>query len=381
MKKLFSNLAKWRDEKFRFEIVEKEIVDKVKIKDDPNLWIAKSWGIIIFLKSEKYIKIQIAMNMENPMLRKLNCKMNMFQTLAKIGIRKPYFLVIFVCLTIFTSKSSRAQYVLNFYHYQRPSPVSLNLGNDTIIVRGASFQLGRKPLAIGGTPPYKYLWKPASGLNFDTLANPLASPNTNTFYSIIVTDANGCTQLDTVFVQVIGIPIILNLGNNLIIQKGSSVLLGKKPLAIGGSAPYHYLWKPSLSLNYDTLENPLATPDSTTLYRVTVIDAYGLMKSDSILVQVNTKPSGLNVQTGWQTWKVFPNPTKSTIVFQGLVLTQRNTLSVEVFDIMGRLLRIHILKEKEMANPELDLGDMIPGVYTLRISSEGNFQSKKLIIQ
>ncbi|OYU97624.1 MAG: hypothetical protein CFE21_04845 [Bacteroidetes bacterium B1(2017)] len=301
--------------------------------------------------------------------------------LANFGKSIPLFFVLFFCFISIFPKFSKAQYVLNFDYYQRPSPVSLNIGNDTIIARGASFLLGKKPIAIGGRAPYKYLWKPSIGLNFDTLANPLASPNINTQYTILVTDADGCTQLESILIQVIGSQIFLHVGNNQIIQKGSSTLLGQKPLATGGSPPYHYLWKPAQSINNDTLENPLATPDSTTLYRVTVIDAYGSTQSDSVLVQVSTKPSGLNVPEGWQTWKVYPNPTKSIIVFQGLILAQSNTLSIEVFDLMGRLVRTYVLREIDRTNPELDLGEIIPGVYTIRIGSDNNFQSKKLIIQ
>jgi large repetitive protein len=52
--------------------------------------------------------------------------------------------------------------------------------------------------ATGGT---SYKWTPSTGLNIDTIPNPIASPIATTTYFVAVT-LNGCTSIDTVVVNV-----------------------------------------------------------------------------------------------------------------------------------------------------------------------------------
>ena len=48
---------------------------------------------------------------------------------------------------------------------------------------------------------YSYSWSPATGLDSTTIANPTASPTTDTTYTLTITDTtNGCTETDTVTV-------------------------------------------------------------------------------------------------------------------------------------------------------------------------------------
>jgi hypothetical protein len=66
--------------------------------------------------------------------------------------------------------------------------------------------IGGSPTGILGTPPYTYTWLPTAGLNDPTLANPDASPAATTWYTVWVTDANGCTDFDSVRVVVYPLP-------------------------------------------------------------------------------------------------------------------------------------------------------------------------------
>ncbi|MCI5055739.1 MAG: T9SS type A sorting domain-containing protein [Flavobacteriales bacterium] len=73
--------------------------------------------------------------------------------------------------------------------------------NNNVIVSNGSTLIGGNPTAIGGAPPYTYTWIPALGLNNSSSPNPKVS-NTNTqVYQVIVTDANGCSYLDSVEVR------------------------------------------------------------------------------------------------------------------------------------------------------------------------------------
>jgi gliding motility-associated-like protein len=49
-----------------------------------------------------------------------------------------------------------------------------------------------------------YTWTPATGLNATNIPNPIATPSDTTIYIVTGIDANGCVDVDTVQVNVIG---------------------------------------------------------------------------------------------------------------------------------------------------------------------------------
>lgn len=71
-----------------------------------------------------------------------------------------------------------------------------NAGNDTTISIGNSANLN-------GTGGGTYLWSPSTGLSCTTCANPVANPTVTTTYTLIVTDANGCTDVSTITVTIV----------------------------------------------------------------------------------------------------------------------------------------------------------------------------------
>ncbi|MBI2966367.1 MAG: gliding motility-associated C-terminal domain-containing protein [Bacteroidetes bacterium] len=75
--------------------------------------------------------------------------------------------------------------------------VNVILGNDTSIIIGQTISL--QSSLSGGTPSYSYLWLPESG-NSPSVE---VTPSVSTYYSVTVTDANGCIDYDTVFIDVL----------------------------------------------------------------------------------------------------------------------------------------------------------------------------------
>ncbi len=84
-----------------------------------------------------------------------------------------------------------------------PNPVAAAGADQTLVtLPGNSVVIGGSPTANGGTSPYSYQWSPATGLSFSTVANPVVSDITSPVtYTVIVTDANGCTATDDVTVN------------------------------------------------------------------------------------------------------------------------------------------------------------------------------------
>ncbi len=86
---------------------------------------------------------------------------------------------------------------------------------------------------IGGTTPYTYLWN--NGETTQNLSNLTAGT-----YSVTVTDANGCTVIDTVEVleplEIDGNETVINVSTNG--NDDGSITLN----TIGGTSPYTYYW-------------------------------------------------------------------------------------------------------------------------------------------
>ncbi len=150
--------------------------------------------------------------------------------------------------------------------------ISANAGIDQIICAGTSVPLN----ASGGIT---YQWSPTTGLSNSFISNPIANPNTTTNYCVTVSDGKGCTAVDCMVVSVDN-SITVSAGPDQSVTVGNSVQL----TASGGS---NYLWSPSTGLSNPSISNPIASPNETTTYCVTVFDEKGCVEVDCIVVTVN----------------------------------------------------------------------------------------------
>jgi len=147
--------------------------------------------------------------------------------------------------------------------------------NDTNVCINSPAQL----IAGGGS---SYSWTPVATLSNPNIPNPIATPTSNTTYYVKVTNASGCSKTDSVKITVKSLPVVTK-SNDTSICVNSSVQL----LAGGGIA---FSWSPASTLNNPGINNPIATPVATTFYHVTVTNAAGCTKQDSIKVVVNALP-------------------------------------------------------------------------------------------
>ncbi|MBN2543316.1 gliding motility-associated C-terminal domain-containing protein [bacterium] len=164
-----------------------------------------------------------------------------------------------------------------------------NAGPDHSICLGGSVTIGGSPTGWGGFSPLTFYWSPATGLSNRTSPNPTASPTTSTQYTITVTDGVGCTATDAVWVYIYDPPAV-DAGRDVTICTGYSATIGGSPTATGGSPPYSYLWTPGTTLSSTTVSNPVATPDTSTSYTITVTDSRGCTNSDVIRVTLSDPP-------------------------------------------------------------------------------------------
>ena len=82
-----------------------------------------------------------------------------------------------------------------------PAELIISLPAELVIELGDT--LNRlNPIVSGGTQPYlSYLWTPADFLSSDTILNPFINPTDNQDFTFTVTDANGCVESASIFVE------------------------------------------------------------------------------------------------------------------------------------------------------------------------------------
>jgi hypothetical protein len=126
--------------------------------------------------------------------------------------------------------------------------------------------------ANGGT---SYLWNTGAPTQSITV-------NTEAFYTVTVTDENGCTDTESQLVKVNFLP---NIGvNNASICSGQSATL----TATGGLS---YVWSPATGLSSTTGTTVTASPSTSTVYTVTGTGANGCTNTATAAVAVNAAPT------------------------------------------------------------------------------------------
>ena len=150
----------------------------------------------------------------------------------------------------------------------------------TSITESTTTCLGEQlPLqATGGT---HYAWWPATGLSDTTLANPVASPQKTTNYTVIIKDENGCVKTEhiRITVQPPPVPERVTTQNSLCAQNNGSVTVG----SINTGSTYEY------ALNDNAQTTPVFAslpPDS---YALQITDTLGCtyQQNDIIIEEIN----------------------------------------------------------------------------------------------
>ncbi|MFH1321853.1 MAG: PKD domain-containing protein [Bacteroidota bacterium] len=153
-------------------------------------------------------------------------------------------------------------------------------GPDTTICADEIVQIGTS--AISG---YIYDWFPQSTLNNPAVAQPFASPEAGyTTYIVNVTDTNNCQNTDSVLVTML-ISAVVDAGPDAEICFGDTAQLG-----MGLLEGQTYQWTPVSWLSNAISPNPMAYPDFTILYTVSVTYEGCDTVTDDVLVIVHPLP-------------------------------------------------------------------------------------------
>ena len=149
-------------------------------------------------------------------------------------------------------------------------------------------------------PSYDYVWEcresDGAGGWTDWVVVPEANGETldpevlsNTKQYRRLAAAEGCiTYSASNIVEIEICPCTLDAGGEEIICLGESVTL--MPVA-SGFGTLSFLWSPSTSLSSPVAPTPIATPETTTIYSVTVTDEFGCETTGEVLVTVLVVPA------------------------------------------------------------------------------------------
>jgi uncharacterized repeat protein (TIGR01451 family) len=114
--------------------------------------------------------------------------------------------------------------------------------------------------------------------NCTSLDITVCPATTTDYYAAVIIDSTGCIRTKKVTVTV-SPPLIVNAGNNQTIPNGSCTTLN----ASGGVS---YVWSPAAGLSNPSIANPVACPNVSTMYTVTVTSSDGCTATASTYVSI-----------------------------------------------------------------------------------------------
>jgi len=204
----------------------------------------------------------------------------------------------------------------------------------------------------GGTQPYSYQW--------DSTANNQITPTATNLcpgiYSVVVTDANGCTTMGQ---AVISEPAVLMVTTSSIATTCQACTDGSATAYPSGGTPsYSYFWSPSAQTTQT------ATNLSGGDYTVTVTDAQGCTAMDTVTVQT---PTGIISEDAGISVNVYPNPITDVVNIEVTSGPTDAVLYISVFDITGKMVSSRQENAGRRDIVQMNFENLPPGAYLMEI--------------
>jgi hypothetical protein len=197
----------------------------------------------------------------------------------------------------------------------------------------------------GGGGGNTYLWSNGVTTRFDTI-----SPLVSTVYSVVATNAAGCSRTGSIIITVL--PAAFADFNFTI--SGTSVSVTDNSVNTTG-VKYFFTATDSLvgdgTFNYNT-------PGIYTITQIATSNC-GIV---TITKLVNIFPEGLNDEYATQ-FNVYPNPTKDGTIN---ILAAKDA-SVQVVDVLGHIVFTTQIKKNIVST--IDCSNFAKGIYTIRVGS------------
>ncbi|MBI3260266.1 MAG: PKD domain-containing protein [Ignavibacteriae bacterium] len=233
---------------------------------------------------------------------------------------------------------------------------TISAGNNISICKGDKrVVLGGAPTASGGTPPYSYLWTPATGLDSAKIANPTANPSVTTKYLLTVSDKNGgCQLVDSVVVTVTPASIKPTIIQNLD--------------TLFSSIAATYQWrKDSVIIPNETKQFLLTTIPGRYTVTVTTSNPCPSTSSEYII-----KSTGVLEVDESSDIRIYPNPTDGNVDIQ-LPFTGAKC---RITNVLGMVINEQIIYGKDA---KVSLLNYPAGMYYIEFTTDDNQHFVKVI--
>ncbi|MFN8164791.1 MAG: T9SS type A sorting domain-containing protein [Bacteroidia bacterium] len=228
---------------------------------------------------------------------------------------------------------------------------------------GSSEDGGATVTITGGQPPYSILWP--SGDTSASVSN--LAPGT---YTVMVEDYLGCRAYASVTIGAINPSPIVDLGPDTTACIGDQIVLD-------AGAGNSYLWS-------DNSTGQTLTVTTAGTYSVLVTNASGCQAFDAIAVDFIScnaiHSNNTNSVGAANELSIYPNPAHNNIHVN--IAKIRNTqVLITVMDILGN----QVYSVKDVADygysKVIDVNDLTPGVYTIKVEYNGDVKTSRIVKQ
>ncbi len=171
-----------------------------------------------------------------------------------------------------------------------PKPVA-HAGEDTVVCFGDQIKLNG--FGTGGNGTYTYAWSPTNTgtVNSPTDPDPTIQPNQSTIYTLVVS-SEGCESDGDQVIVIVHTRPTVEVGDDQDICLRDSIRLSGQVSGLPQNAPgYTFQWVPALGLDDPSRFDPMASPSTSTTYKLVATSEYGCgSAADSLLLTVNPTP-------------------------------------------------------------------------------------------
>lgn len=157
--------------------------------------------------------------------------------------------------------------------YTHPNIISIN--NDTAVCAHDSVLI---QITIQATGTINTNWTPSKGFAYTSVSSAMIAPGQSGYIYASIIDTLGCTDIDSMYIEVWPLPTS-NLLNQYIIQLYDSIQLH-------ANVYDSIYWAPNRFIDSIFSFNPTFSPPSTQLYRYYLVDSNQCIYYDSLLIKV-----------------------------------------------------------------------------------------------
>ncbi len=241
--------------------------------------------------------------------------------------------------------------------YQQPV---VDLGGDQILCGETQHNLD------AGNDGDTYLWSTG-----ETSQSIVATGSGETMFWADVTNANGCSATDTVYLNFAAIPEV-NIG-------ADTTVCGSVSLTLNAGTPGStYLWstgETSQSIVVDTTYFGYGTQDVS----VEVTSEYGCVNNDSITIEFKNC-TGID-ENNSVTMSIYPNPSNGVFNIK-LIGNINHPVNIKVVNIVGRtILNIDNIEVFGTQTKKIDLSNFADGSYNIIVTSNGVSTIGKVVLR